>query len=230
MPWHLTEEPTSTSLTRVLVVDDHRTFADLLALGLDAEPDFECVGTAHTIEEGIARALSLRPDVVMMDVQLGSEDGIEATAELTRLMPEMRVVVLTAHASHTLLERSAAAGACCLLPKDGSLDELLVAVRSSRRDGFVVHPSLLKRLVVPAQERRSPPAQQVAPLTQREDEVLQLLAEGMDARAIGRQLGISLNTCRGYVRSLLMKLDAHSQLEAVAVAKRNGLLHDDLRS
>jgi DNA-binding NarL/FixJ family response regulator len=204
------------------VVDDHRTFADLLALALSDQPDLRCVGTAHSVDEGMALARSLRPDLVVMDVRLGDGDGIEATAELTAWRPETRVIVLTAHASQGLMERAAAAGACCLLPKDGSLDDMLAALRSARRDGFVVHPSLLKSLMGGPRI----PQPRAPQLTAREREVLRLLAEGRDARTIGRQLGISLSTCRGYVHSLLVKLDAHSQLEAVAIAKRQGLLHD----
>ncbi len=208
--------------TSVLVVDDHRTFADLLSFALSGEPDLECVGAAHDIEKGLALAIALKPDVVIMDVRVGTGDGIEATAALTELLPETRVVVLTAHASQPLLERAAAAGACCLLPKDGSLVEMLSALRTARRDGFVVHPTLLKTLI----ESRRQPETPVPGLTVREHEVLDLLAEGVYVGSIAQTLGISVSTCRGYVRGLFTKLDAHSQLEAVAIAKRLGLVGD----
>jgi DNA-binding NarL/FixJ family response regulator len=136
------------------------------------------------------------------------------------------VVVLTAHATQDLLERAGAAGACCLLPKDGALSDMLNALRTSRRDGLVVHPMLLKSLV----GSRRKPLPYLPPLTAREADVLQMLAEGLDARAISRRLDISLNTCRGYVRGVLGKLDAHSQLEAVAIAKRHGLVDGVERS
>jgi DNA-binding NarL/FixJ family response regulator len=205
-----------------LVVDDHRTFADLLALALSEQPDLRCAGTAHSVHEGLALAHSLRPDIVVMDVRLGDGDGIEATAELTAWRPEMRVIVLTAHASQALMERSAAAGACCLLPKDGSLDDMLAALRGARRDGFVVHPSLLKSLMSGPRD----PHPRAPQLTTREQEILEMLAKGLDARTVSRQLGISLSTCRGYVHNLLVKLGAHSQLEAVVIARRRGLIRD----
>lgn len=208
--------------TTVLVVDDHRTFADLLELALSDQPDLRCVGTAHSVGEGVALARSLLPDVVVMDVRLGDGDGIEATAELIAARPELKVIVLTAHATQALLERAASAGACCLLPKDGALDDMLRALRTAPRDGFVVHPSLLKSLIGGARV----PHPRAPQLTTREQEVLGLLAEGIDVRTIGRRLGISLSTCRGYVHNLLVKLDAHSQLEAVANAKRQGLIRD----
>jgi DNA-binding NarL/FixJ family response regulator len=211
--------------TSVLVVDDHRTFSDLLALVLSDQPDLRCVGTAHTVEEGLALADALHPDVVVMDVRIGDGDGVAATAELVARHPQLRVVVLTAHATQDLLERVGAAGACALLPKDGALSEMLTALRTSRRNALVVHPMLLKSLVA---NRREPPPY-VPALTSRERDVLRMLAEGRDTRAISRHLDISLNTCRGYVRGLLSKLDAHSQLEAVAIAKRHGLIDGDDR-
>lgn len=207
--------------TKVLVVDDHQTFSDLLGLALSAEPDLEFVGAGHSVSHGLDLAARLEPDVVVMDVHVGEGDGLAATAELTRRLPATRVVVVTAFASRPMLDRAIAAGACALLPKDGSLADLLGAVRASHSDGFWVHPRLMRRLVaVPGAADSDVPVD----LTQREDQVLRLLAEGMDARAISKGLGISIHTCRGHVRSLLAKLGAHSQLEAVAIAKRRGLL------
>lgn len=205
----------------MLVVDDHQTFSDLLGLALAAEPDLEFVGAGHSVAHGLDLAARLEPDVVVMDVHVGEGDGLTATAELTRRLPETRVVVVTAFASRPMLDRAIAAGACALLPKDGSLADLLGAVRASHSDGFWVHPRLMRRLVS-VQGAGDADAAPVD-LTQREDQVLRLLAEGLDARSISKRLGISIHTCRGHVRSLLAKLGAHSQLEAVAIAKRRGL-------
>lgn len=205
---------------RVLVVDDHRTFADLLALALAGQSDLECVGVAITAQAARVLAESQRPDVVVMDVRLGDDDGLSLTGELTTCFPELRVVVLTAHATSSLLERAADVGACCLLPKDGSLQEVLSGLRTARRGGLVVHPLLMRALMAgrPREVVGGPD------LTQRETEVLRQLALGRDARGIARDLGISLHTCRGHVRRLLKKLDAHTQLEAVAHAVRAGLI------
>ena len=137
--------------------------------------------------------------------------------------PELRVVVLTAHGDVRVMRRAAKVGACALLPKDGSLPELLDALRNARPGGFRVHPALLHALITEdlAGLARSggPPA-----LTAQEQRVLDLLAEGRDVRSISRQLDISVHTCRGYVKALLVKLDAHSQLEAVVVARTHGLV------
>lgn len=208
----------------VLVVDDHTTFSDLLAMAISGLPDLDCVGTASSVQEAGVLTEKLRPDVVVMDVQLGrgdENDGIEATRTLTREYPDLRVVVLTAHADRALMRRAADAGACCLLPKNGSLPDLLDALRSARRGGFIVAPTLLRSLVASPPER---PRDQLPPLTRREREVLRMLAEGSDPQTIARRLGISVHTCRGYVKTLLVKLGAHSQLEAVTVAMRNGLV------
>jgi DNA-binding NarL/FixJ family response regulator len=204
----------------VLVVDDHTTFSDLLAMALAGMPDLECVGTASSMAEASTMAEQLRPDVVVMDVQLGGDDGIEATRALTGRFPELRVVVLTAHADRALMRRAADAGACCLLPKNGSLPELLDALRNARRGGFIVDPTLLRSLVASPEPTRD----RLPPLTRREREVLRLLSQGNDPQSIARELGISVHTCRGYVKTLLVKLGAHSQLEAVSVAIRNGLV------
>ena len=207
---------------RVLVVDDHCTFAELVVVALAHEDDLDCVGAAHDADRARRMAQELAPDVVLMDVNLGDQDGLDLTAELVAAHPGLRVVVLTAHADGDTMRRAAAAGACALLPKDGSLPDLLNGLRSARPGGFVVHPTLLRTLVT--EERTSAAAGPAPVLTPRELLVLQLLAEGRDTRSIARELKISVNTCRGYVKNVLMKLDAHSQLEAVVIAGRHGLV------
>jgi DNA-binding NarL/FixJ family response regulator len=206
--------------TTVVVVDDHKTFSDLLAMALEREPDLSCVGTAAGVSQALDMIERLRPDLVVMDVQLGDGDGIVATAELTGRYPELRVVVLTAHIDTALMQRAAAAGACSLLPKDGFLSDMLAALRTSRRGGFAVHPALLRTLIT------ARPTTCAAPplLTRREYDVLELMAHGQDARAIAKNLKISTSTCRGYVKNVLMKLGAHSQLEAVVIATKHGLV------
>jgi DNA-binding NarL/FixJ family response regulator len=214
-------EPCLDGVARVLVVDDHRTFSDLLALALAGQPDLDCVGTAHCQAEALALAEALRPDMVVMDVRLGDEDGIAVAEVLMERFPDLRVAVLTAHANTALMQRAARAGACCLLPKDGALSDMLQALRNARPGGLVVHPALLQALMTATTKSDiSPPP----PLSRRERQVLQMLAEGKDARGVAKELGITVNTCRGYVKNLLAKLGAHSQLQAVALARKHGLV------
>jgi DNA-binding NarL/FixJ family response regulator len=214
--------PHGSTPIRVLVVDDHCTFAELVVVALAHEDDLDCVGAAHDADRARRMAQELAPDVILMDVNLGDQDGLDLTAELVAAHPGLRVVVLTAHADGDAMRRAAAAGACALLPKDGSLPDLLNGLRSARPGGFVVHPTLLRTLVT--EERTAAAAGPAPVLTPRELLVLQLLAEGRDTRSIAHQLKISVNTCRGYVKNVLMKLDAHSQLEAVVIAGRHGLV------
>ncbi|WP_030483260.1 response regulator [Nocardioides aequoreus] len=209
---------------RVVVVDDHRTFSDLVRLALDHEPDLACVATARDAAEARARVLETRPDVVLMDVDLGPEDGLRLTEELRVQIPSLRVVVLTAHCDASVMRRTAAAGACALLPKGEPLPDLLRALRHARLGELYVHPGLLPALVAEGSPSRHHHQAPLPALTPRETHVLQLLADGRSVTEIARLLGISVHTCRGYVKTLLAKLGAHSQLEAVAVAGRLGIL------
>jgi DNA-binding NarL/FixJ family response regulator len=223
---------------RILVVDDHRTFAELLTLALDSQPDLTCVGHAQTSEEAFRLVREVSPDLVIMDLQLGQEDGVAATRQLVHEHPGLAVVVLTAHADTRHLARAAAAGACAFVSKTGALEEILATIRAARPGQLLLDPELLAALAVPANrvdgdelgaaEGVGAPARsgRVIDVTPREQQVLELLGQGLDARVIARTLGISLHTSRGHVKSLLAKLHAHSQLEAVVNATRAGLLPD----
>lgn len=214
--------PLEATVRTVVIVDDHRTFADLMRLALDAEPDLRCVGVAYNIASGLELVAARTPDLVIMDLQFFGEedDGVTATAAITARHSACQVVLLTGHADPLLMRRVADAGASSLMPKSGSLPDLLEVLRSASSDGLTVHPELLKSLV-----RQPGPASSTGiRLSRREEEVLAMLVLGLGVPLIAEQLGISVNTCRGYVKSLLRKLDAHSQLEAVAIARRHGLV------
>jgi DNA-binding NarL/FixJ family response regulator len=206
---------------RVLVVDDHRTVADALAFAVSAQADMESIGPARGAEEATRLISSTPPDAVVMDVHLDDGDGVELTRRITAEHPHVRVVVLTAHVTDTLLARAAEAGACALLPKGGPLNELIETLRNAPRDSFAVHPVLLRSII--GRGPRSTPTL----LTAREQEVLVLLAEGKDPTGIARTLGISVLTCRGHIKNILTKLHAHSQLEAVMIALRRKLIQLD---
>jgi len=223
---------------RILVVDDHRTFAELLTLALESQQDLTCVGHAQSSEEAFRLVREVEPDLVIMDLQLGQEDGVAATRYLVHEYPGLAVVVLTAHADTRHLARAAAAGACAFVSKTGALEEILATVRAARPGQLLLDPELLSALAVPTNRpdgsadagpddpAGAPRDTPVIDVTPRERQVLELLGQGMDARVIARTLGISLHTSRGHVKSLLAKLHAHSQLEAVVNATRAGLLPD----
>ena len=214
---------TSRVLARLVVIDDHATLAESLLAALDDHDDIECLGYASTATDGIALVERMHPNVVIMDQGLPDFDGVEATAILVANHPGIRVIMLTAAANPHLVARAAAAGACAFVPKTGGLDELLVAIRDARPGAMTVATGVLAKLVDDSARYGTAPNRPPS-LTPREHEVLQMLALGLDAGRMARRLGISVHTCRGHVKSLLVKLDSHSQLEAVVTATRLGLL------
>jgi len=210
----------ATSL-RVLVVDDHKTFADLLSLALSSEPDLDCVGTAGSAAEAVAMAAELKPDIVVMDIEMPRQDGLAATRRLREVVPDLVIVVVTAHRDPQWVLRATQAGASAFVPKNGSLPEMLDVLRRARNGGMLVAASAFGSTTTAPQPAISTPRVE---LTQRERDVLHCLNRGMAPKAIARVLGISLHTCRGYVKSLLSKLGVSSQLEAVVTAQRLGLI------
>ena len=209
----------------VLVVDDHNTFAELLAGALDREPDLHCVGHATSGAQAVELARNLRPDIVVMDVRLPDIDGFTATERVLAAVPTTTVVILTAHASNELVHRAALSGASGFLPKDGTLSVVLGTLRSARRGSIIVHPSLLAPTRAPGPGfPPSPRGPGAVDLTRRELEVLDLMGHGHDVATIARTLGIAESTCRGHVKTILAKLDAHTQLEAVVKAVRRGIV------
>lgn len=219
----LPQESRRFPVRRVLVVDDHTTFAQLLSGALSAESDIECVGQCQTVEEARRLVAELSPDVVITDVQMGqgSEDGIALTRELVGRWPRLTVVVLSAFADGELVRRAADAGAAGVVPKNGNLEEMLEVLRRATPGNIALHPQLVAELLA---RPRTDESTRTTVLTPRELDVLQLLAEGLDIKGVCRQLGITINTGRGYVKTLLVKLDAHTQLEAVVAASRRGLI------
>jgi DNA-binding NarL/FixJ family response regulator len=212
---------TKKTMLRVLVVDDHNTFAELLTAAIDREPDLASVGHANTGAQAVAMFDALRPDVVLMDLQLPDIDGFAATAQIIAIDPEVRVIMLTAHVTATVVADAAASGVCGFLPKDGHLADMLSTVRTAEPGSLAVDPALLARLIGQPQ---TPSRTLERPLSQRELTVLTRMADGKDVTRIARELSISAHTCRGHVKAVLAKLGAHSQLEAVIIAVRIGLI------
>lgn len=212
---------TKTATLRVLVVDDHSTFAELLTGAIDREGDLVSVGHATNGADAVAMFARLRPDVVLMDVQLPDIDGFAATAATLAMSPDARVIILTAHVTADAVARAAAIGACGFLAKDGHFADLLSTVRTAKRGSLAVDPGLVTRLIDQPRTARRALAR---PLSQRELSVLLRMADGRDVTTIAHELHISSHTCRGHVKSVLSKLGAHSQLEAVIIAVRIGLI------
>jgi DNA-binding NarL/FixJ family response regulator len=156
-----------------------------------------------------------------MDLQLPDIDGFVATAQIVAMSPDVRVIMLTAHVTGAVLAKAAASGVCGFLPKDGRLADMLSTVRTAERGSVAVDPSLLAQLLDPPRTAQRALAR---PLSERELAVLMLIADGRDVTSIAHELRISSHTCRGHVKAVLSKLGAHSQLEAVIIAVRIGLV------
>ncbi|GAB3652285.1 response regulator transcription factor [Nocardioides korecus] len=217
------EQTPSSQVTRVLVVDDHEILAASLRSVLDAEPDLQCVGTAGSLERARVLLPRTAPDVLLLDHRLPDGDGVGAIAELRALRPSVQVVVLTASTADSVLVSAIEAGAAGFISKTGSLEELTSAVRSAAAGESVISPDLLVRLL-PRLRRQGRSTH--TELTQREGEVLALLAEGLSNAAIAQRLVVSVYTVRNHVANISSKLGAHSKLEVLSIAVRDGLLPD----
>ena len=221
---------TAVGVRRVLVIDDHRSFAELLGYALSSEPDFACVGIANTATEGTALAAEVHPDVVVVDIELQRENGLNVARRVREIVPDAVVAVVTAHRDPEWIVRASQAGATAFVPKNGSLSEMLDVLRRAGSQGMLVAPSAFGGASGPRAGEAPVPSQRatVPILTPREHEVLACLGRGMAPKAIARVLGISVNTTRGYVKSLLAKLQVRSQLEAVVKAQEAGLIDSPL--
>ena len=212
---------------RVLVVDDHATLAGALAMAIDGQSGMHCVGTVVSIEGSLAAVTAREPDVVLLDVLLPDGNGIDAIPRLLAARPEMRIVVLTGHTDVDLLARAAAAGASGFLPKESTIEAVINAIRAASQGQLLVDgttlASILSRL---AQTSRQAPIGNagIPELTERQRDVLALMGQGLDPHAISVELGISVHTARGYLKALMRKLGAHSQLEVLVISTRMGLL------
>jgi DNA-binding NarL/FixJ family response regulator len=220
-------------MTSVLVVEDQQVLASALEIAIGTQPDLDCVGTAATVDDALAQMAERRADVVLMDIQLPGTDGIEGTRRISADYPGVSILILTAGATPQRLAAAAAAGAAGFLAKDGSFSDILAAIRNPMPGMMVIQGAALNELLKdqPATSKAKQPGEQpaqtgpdIARLTAREQEVLALMGEGLDPTAIAERLVVSVYTARGHVKNVMMKLGAHTQLEAVVLATKSGLL------
>ena len=213
----------STSIIRVLIVDDHEVLASSLAKTLDTEPDLRSVGVAGSLKQGAELIRTTAPDVLLLDHRLPDGDGVAAIGRLRELRPSMAVIVLTASPSEHLMVAAVEAGVSGFLSKTRSLAEVTSAVRAAAVGEAVISPEMLARLLPRLGGTGRVGA---ATLTEREREILGLIAQGLSNAAIAERLVVSVNTVRNHVANLLAKLGARSKLEALSIAIREGLLPD----
>ncbi|MEU9886818.1 response regulator transcription factor [Sphaerisporangium sp. NPDC051011] len=214
---------------RVLIVDDHALIRRSLELALAAEPDIDVVGEASDGQEAVEIADRLLPDVVLMDVRMPRQGGIEATRVIKASVPSARIIMLTVSDEEEDLFEAIKAGATGYLLKDVQIDEVPDAVRGVHEGQSLINPAMAAKLIsefasMSRKEAERPPQLPVPRLTEREMEVLRLVAKGMNNREIAKELFISENTVKNHVRNILEKLQLHSRMEAVVYAVRERLL------
>ena len=214
----------------LLICDDHKILTDALAtvVGLDDQLDM-VAPPVHAPEEAIALAEEHLPNVVLMDIVFKGDGmtGIEATRRIKEASPSTKVVIMTAHDEDRLLVEAVEAGASGFLSKDEAAEEVLAAAKSAADGEVLIDPATLTRLLAQVAREREEKRDALAllnDLTEREREILGLLAEGMRNDEIATKLYISPQTVQTHVRNILGKLRVHSKLEAVAFAVRHGAI------
>jgi DNA-binding NarL/FixJ family response regulator len=212
---------------RVIIVDDHALFRRGLEMVLENEADIEVVGEATDGQQAVDKTQELMPDVVLMDVRMPRRSGIEATHRIKELMPHVKIVVLTNSDEEADLYEAIKAGASGYLLKEISSEEVADAIRSVVQGHSRISPAMASKLLseFQAMSKRTDDRQPLAPpkLTERELQILRLVAKGLGNREIAQQLFISENTVKNHIRNILEKLQLHSRMEAVIYAVREKL-------
>jgi DNA-binding NarL/FixJ family response regulator len=209
---------------RILIVDDHAVVRSGIRLLLAAEDDLEPVGEAGTAREAIFEARSLKPDVVLMDVVMPDGNGLDAIPTLLHEHPDLKVLMLSMQDDPQYVRQAFAAGASGYVLKEAADTEVVAAVREVARGGRYVHPELGARLVAAETEEKRRAEED--PLSEREREVLRLLALGHTNQEIAKQLYISVRTAETHRAHIMQKLRLGSRAELVRYALAHGLLED----
>lgn len=213
-------------MVSVLLADDHQVFAEAVGQLLQSEPDLVVVGHAVSAADTEKLLDAEQVDVLLVDLELDQESGIELLSRVHKDRPEIAIVVLSCHDGADVVIEALRAGALAYVSKDASFEELLLAVRAAVRGENWIPQRLLdpvlRRLLHPSDPRSEAEAR-LASLSSREWEVLECLVTGMTKATIGTRLFLSPNTVRTHIRNLLAKLEVHSSLEAVGLALRAGV-------
>lgn len=206
---------------RVLLVEDQTLMRQGMQTILDLEPGFRVVGTAGDGEEGIRQAIALRPDIILMDVQMPRMNGLEAIAAICAAWPEAKIIILTTFARDDYVFEGMRSGARGFLLKDTPADHLIQVIRRVYAGEVFIQPEIASRLL---RELILPTSTPLEPLTEREHDVLVLLAQGYGNREIADRLVISEGTVKNHVSNILGKLQAENRTQAAVIARRHGLL------
>jgi two-component system response regulator NreC len=209
----------------LILADDHAMVRSGLRMLLEAQTDMRIIGEVENGTEAVSQVTSLQPDVVLMDVQMPDMNGIEATRQIKKIVPETAVLALTIYEDDQYFFEMLRAGASGYIPNRAAPDDLVTAIRTVARGDVFLFPSLASRLVqdfVNRQGAEAPPT--CDELTPREQEVVTLIAEGLTNAAIGKQLEISVKTVDRHRENIMRKLNMHNRVELVKYAIRVGLI------
>jgi len=217
----------------VLVVDDHKMFAEAIELLLAGQDGIEIIGAVGTGEEAVVLAAKTQPSVVLMDIDLPGIDGIESTRRVREVAPDAQVIVITAFQEPATIAAAVQAGASGYVPKTKAADELLSVIRNAAAGEMVMPSGQLSAILSNLQQKHrdlSAVEQRLSELTSRELQVLQAMAEGRSTAEVAGDLFISPFTVQTHVKNILSKLGVHSKLEAVTFAVRHGLVRISSRN
>ncbi len=205
-----------------MLADDHKMLREGLRRSM-AERGFEVVGEARDGAEAVDLALALRPDVILMDVSMPELDGVEATRQIKERLPETRIVMLTMHADQDVLAEAIRAGANGYLVKDCSTDEIASAIETVAGGETALSPRLAASMLAEVR-RQDNESESQRIITKREEEVLQLIADGCSTPEVAEKLYISQKTVKNHLASIYQKLDARDRTQAVLQAVRMGIV------
>lgn len=208
---------------RLMLADDHRMLREGLSRSM-SEYGFAVVGEARDGLEAVNMAQDLSPDVILMDVSMPDMDGVEACRQLRRSAPETKVVMLTMHSDQEVLANAIRAGACGYLVKDCSTEEIAGAVRMASSGETALSPQLAASMLDEVRKIDMAPAREERVVTKREEEVLQLIADGCSTPEVAEQMYISQKTVKNHLASIYQKLDARDRTQAVLQAVRMGIV------
>lgn len=220
------------SKIRLLLVDDHAVVRSGLRMLLEAQPDMEIVGEATSGSEAVHMVQRKKPDVVLMDVQMPGSNGIDATKQIKKVMPETAVLTLTMYENEQYFLEMLKAGASGYVPKRAAPDELVDAIRTVFGGNIFLHPSMANMLVqnyLDTEENKTAPREEdeLDKLTPREREVLIQIAEGLTNAEIAKILSISVKTVDRHRENMMQKLNLHSRIDLVKFAIIKGLISLD---
>lgn len=209
---------------RILIADDHGLLRAGIRALLNAEADLEVVGEAGDTEEAVRLASELRPNIVLMDINMPGNGGVQATRKLRESFPEVRVLILTFHEDESFLREAISAGAAGYIVKRAVEAELISAIRAVSRGYLYVHPAMTHLLLKDIASQPAIEIEGLEPLTPREVEVLKLIALGHTNRQVGELLNLSVRTVESHRENLMGKLNLHSRVDIVRYASQRGLL------